>query len=668
MFHRWVQGWKDVFRGSIGADILAGVTVAAVALPLNVALAVASGVPASAGIVAGALGGFLAACFGGSSLQVSGPAAALSTLVLAISVRYGTVGVAAAACMVGLIVLVSGLVRLGRFAHLVPHGVLAGFTTGVGLKLLDGQIPELLGFDLRVSDLASMMHRPEWLKSVSWLAVVCGLFVAFFIIVTRPMKRFPGAIVAIGIVTFVSAYLAWDLPRVGAVPDSLPRPSLPLMRDEEWLDLFIMALPLGLLVGVESLLSAKAVDDMRKDTRRLEPNVELVGMGIANFVNGFFGGMPVSGVVVRSSVNAQSGGKTRLAAMVHAIVLGGAVLLASEQLARIPLPALAGLLCVTGVRLLAFGELKHLLAHNRMEAMAFIAAAVGTLSGHLLSGLVAGFAISALGTWLGKMRKGTTETPKITVSRSKSEADRGIRAVLPDERAAARRRAMDELPMHRQWLANIRHEPLISPSAFVHEQASVIGNVVIGDHVNVAPGSSIRADEGSPFFLGSNTNVQDGVVIHALKEKWVKVGDEEWAVYIGRNCSLAHGALVHGPCYLGDDSFVGFNAIVHDSVVGSNCFVGHGAIVAGVEIPDGRFIPPGTIVTSQDAVDALPAAEHGHAHFNEDVVGVNRGLAAAYQSAEKRLRDATLARHNPRIATWEAAWERPTRADLAERF
>jgi SulP family sulfate permease len=670
MLRHWIDGWKDVFRsGAIGQDVLAGITVAAVALPLNVALAVVSGVPPIAGLVAGALGGFIAAAFGGSALQVSGPAAALSTLVLAIAARYGTTGVAAAAVMCGVILVTLGLLKMGRFAKLVPHSVLAGFTTGVGLKLLDGQIPELLGFEMTVGDIASMMHRPAWLHQVSWLAVVCGLFVAFFIITTRPVKRFPGAIVALAIVTFVSVYLSWDLPRVGMIPSTLPTFSIPLMRDEEWLDLLIMTLPLGLLVGVESLLSGKAVDDMRRDVRPLEPNVELVGMGIANFVVGFFGGMTVSGVVVRSSVNAQSGGKTRLSAMVHGVVLAGAVLLAAQHLARIPLPALAGLLCVTGVRLLAFSELKHLLAHDRIQAVAFFAAAAGTMTGHLLTGLIAGFAISFFGSWLRKSQKGAAEAPKITVARSKQDADRGIRAVLPNERAAARRKAMDDLPKHQQWLANIRQEPLIPPTTFVHEQAAVIGNVVLGDHVNVAPGASIRADEGSPFFLGDNTNVQDAVVIHALKDKWVKVGDEEWAVYIGRNCSLAHDALIHGPSYLGDETFVGFKAIVHDSVVGSHCFVGHGAIVAGVEIPDGRFVPPGTIVTSQDAVDALPPAQEAHGHFNEDVVDVNRGLAAAYHSADKRLRDArALARSPVKTASWDVAWDRPTRNELAERF
>jgi SulP family sulfate permease len=162
------------------------------------------------------------------------------------------------------------------------------------------------------------------------------------------------------------------------------------------------------------------------------------------------------------------------------------------------------------------------------------------------------------------------------------------------------------------------------------------------------------------------------VVIHALQQKWVRVGDEDWAVYVGRNVSMAHGALVHGPCYVGDDTFIGFNAVVHDSVVGSRCFIGIGAIVVGVEIPDGRFVPHGSIVASQDAVDALPPAAHAQHEFNEDVVHVNRGLAVAYQTADDRLRRALFdVRHHSaheRVPAHEAHWERPTQAELRNRF
>jgi SulP family sulfate permease len=155
--------------------------------------------------------------------------------------------------------------------------------------------------------------------------------------------------------------------------------------------------------------------------------------------------------------------------------------------------------------------------------------------------------------------------------------------------------------------------------------------VVLGEHAHIAAESSVRADEGSPFYIGSNSNIQDGVVIHALKEKWVNVAGEDWAVFIGEEVSVAHQALIHGPCYIGDHSFVGFQAVVHDSVVGSHCYIGIGAVVVGVEIAAGRYVPHGTVVDSQAKADQLPPVTDAHRHFNEDVVDVNKGLVSAYR-------------------------------------
>ena len=151
------------------------------------------------------------------------------------------------------------------------------------------------------------------------------------------------------------------------------------------------------------------------------------------------------------------------------------------------------------------------------------------------------------------------------------------------------------------------------------------------------------------------------MVIHALKQWHVQVDGEKWAVFIGRNVSVAHDALVHGPCYVGDDSFIGFKAVVHDSVVSRGCFVGIAAVVVGVELAEGRFVPHGAIIDTQDKADALGAATDAHRHFNEDVVDVNRGLAAAY----RRLLDAghpapRLSSFAGEPSTWDEQWARPS--------
>jgi SulP family sulfate permease len=626
MLAAFTSSWADVVRKrSAFADILAGTTVAAVALPLNLALAVASGLPPIAGLVAGAIGGGLAAIFGGAPLQVSGPAAALQVMVLGIATQFGAVGGAAATRRVAGVQMLLGLSTAGRFGKLVPESVLAGFTTGVGLKLLEGQVPELLGFDYKVGEIVGMMHRPLWLHHVSWLSVVCGLAVALLIVATSKYKRFPAALVGVSVVTGLAVYLNWDIERVGEVPSTFPSPTLPLVDDDKWFDLGAQTLPLALLASVESLLSASVADRMVPEMPRHQPNLELVGQGIANLGSALFGGMPVTGVVVRTSVNVQSGGKTKLAALVHAGVLGACVLFLSQQIAKVPLAGLAGLLCVIGVRLIEGRELVHLIKTQKVEALAFVVTTAGTVSGHLMLGLVVGLALHA-GNRLVHRRE---ETEKAQIARQREQ---GIRATLLRERATARHGAHHEpAPNAKKWLSNVRGRLLAARSAFVHEQAAVIGRVVLGEHVHVAAGSSVRADEGTPFFIGDNSNVQDGVVIHALKDKRVLVGGEEWAVYIGRNVSIAHDALVHGPCYIGDDTFVGFKAVVHDSIVGSHCFVGIGAVVVGVEVPDGKFVPHGRIVDTADAVAALPDVSEAQREFNEDVVDVNRGLAAAYR-------------------------------------
>jgi len=627
----FIASWGDVFRSrALGFDIIAGITVAAVALPLNLALAVASGMPPIAGLVAGAVGGALAAIFGGANLQATGPAAALSAMVFLLAQRFGAVGVAAATLFIGLVQLMMGFGLAGRAARYVPEAVLAGFTTGVGLKLLDGQLPEMLGFDYKVADLARMMHRPAWLHEVSWHAVVCGLFVAFVVSGMRQFKRFPAAIVSIAVVTFIASYVGWDLETVGELPASFPRPSLPVVPDDQWLDLILATIPLALLAAVESLLSASVVDRMAAQSgvkvRAHNPNLELVGQGIANLGVGLMSGMPVTGVVVRSGVNLQSGARTRLASLLHAILLAVAVLYLGQVISKVPLAALAGLLCVIGFRLIEVTELVKLVKHERILALAFLVTAAGTVSGHLMLGLVAGLILGGVHHFLH--RDEASEERQVAADRA-----RGVRAVLGREEAHARRPHVEIAgPQAHAWVSHVRGGQAYKPrTAFVHDMATVIGRVVMGEHVHIAAGSSVRADEGTPFFIGANTNLQDGVVVHALKERKVVVAGEEWAVYIGKNVSIAHNALVHGPCYVGDDTFIGFKAVVHDSIVGAHCFIGHGALVVGVEIPDGKLVPHGRIVDSADAVDALPAASAAHHEFNEDVVDVNRGLAAAYR-------------------------------------
>jgi len=168
--------------------------------------------------------------------------------------------------------------------------------------------------------------------------------------------------------------------------------------------------------------------------------------------------------------------------------------------------------------------------------------------------------------------------------------------------------------------------PTVAATAYVDESATVIGNVRIGEEVYVAPYVSLRADEANPIIIGDKCNVQDGVVFHGLMGS---------SIELGRKISIAHGAVIHGPMKIGDESFVGFNSVVHASTLGKKCFVGHAATVIGVKLADGKFVPNGALVDTQEKADALGPIPESLKHFNEEVVEVNREFAKSYRVRKK---------------------------------
>lgn len=616
-YQYWLSEWKHLIQEPRwGANLLSGLTVAAVALPLNVALAIAAGLPASAGLVAGAVGGGLAALLGGSRFQVTGPAAALNTMVFAIVYQHGIAAAAAVALIVGLIQIVLSSASAGSLMRFVPESVLLGFTSAVGIKLLDSQMPKLFGIEWTFHEMLTTLSNPVWLHEVTWSAVVCGLLVSFLVIACKVFPRVPAALLGIALTTYLAYFLDWSIIRVGEIPPINFQFTIPHFSMNVWFDLIQLALPLALLAAAESILSAQAIDRMSGD--RHHSNLEIFGQGIGNIFTGLVGGMPVSGVIVRSSVNLQSGAKNRLGALFHALILLSSVIYLGSMISIIPLASLAGLLCVIGFRLIEFSEFIHLIRHNRVQALGFSAALLGTVTNNIVLGLATGLII----VWLGTREK----APKADAQRPAKHTEDDSNKESEDHHKVFQLSDRDE-----RWIQHLKENASVPQSAFVHPNSSVIGRVVLGRNVHIAAEASVRADEGTPFYIGDNSNVQDGVVIHALKKKWIRIRDEKWAVYIGSGVSLAHHALVHGPCYIGDNTFVGFKAVVHDSIVGKGCYIGMGAIVVGVEVPDDRYVPHGAVIDSKEKVQSLGKANHQHRHFNDDVVEVNRGLAEAYK-------------------------------------
>ncbi len=183
------------------------------------------------------------------------------------------------------------------------------------------------------------------------------------------------------------------------------------------------------------------------------------------------------------------------------------------------------------------------------------------------------------------------------------------------------------------WSRNLA-KPQIHKTAFVHPCCNIIGDVRLGANVIVAPGTSIRADEGTPFYIGENTNLQDGVVIHGL-EKGRVVGEDqnEYSVWIGNNASITHMALIHGPAYVGDNCFIGFRSTVFNAKVGAGCIVMMHVLIQDVEIPPGRYVPSGAIITNQQQANRLPDVQTNDQQFTQHVVGINQALRTGYLNA-----------------------------------
>lgn len=177
------------------------------------------------------------------------------------------------------------------------------------------------------------------------------------------------------------------------------------------------------------------------------------------------------------------------------------------------------------------------------------------------------------------------------------------------------------------------YTPEVSDRSFISPTATLIGKVEIGKHVLVSPGASLRADEGGAIYVSDNANVQDNVIMHGLKDKTVQVNGNAYSIYIGVGSSCAHASIIHGPAAVGNNTFVGFTAVVHSSTVGDNCFIGHGAKVIGVAIPDGKFVPHGAIITSAADVAKLSEVPADLKDFNHEVVEVNCDLAKSYLEA-----------------------------------
>lgn len=792
-----------MFRpGTVVADALAGISVALVAMPLSLAIARASGVGPVVGLITAIVGGIVVALFGGCRLQISGPAAAMTFLVSEIVAKYGVSGLVASTLIAAILQLLAGALRLGRLMQLIPRPVIAGFLSGIGLTILCTQLPVILGYEVSHTEeggaLALLWETVRQVHRAEPMSIVVGLAAAGAMLgLPRGSRRLPTPLIAVVVATVLPIVFGWTrVALLGELPTQIPWPSLRPVPWGLWNELVIAALAIFLLASLESLLSASVVDSLAKGIRT-DHDQELIGQGLGNLASALFGGLPVTGVIARSATNIQAGARTRLAAILHALILLAMMFALAPFVARIPLAALAGVLMAVALRMIEFRMLRALWRGSRAEAAVFLTTA-GTI---LMTDLIVGVPVGMLAAFLyvvyqmSQLNVRSVPLSEVTPGAPDDDAGhcqavrlirvegplffasgfhlrnamsrvngdrcvvldldqvhfldvtgaemleeavgllrrRGAEVLLarPTDSVTTRLRGLDhvQFPALRDCptyaflrdamlhaaaeirpenlcqacqaegrcaalehalegigaldrtpvpkvravisrsqgttvaaedparerrgrvspLGTLRSEstglgaatswncrmalPTIAASGFVDPRATVIGDVSVGEHVSIGPDTSVRADEGTPFYIGSDTNIQDGVTLHGLPGKLILVEGRAYSVYIGRGVCLTHHALIHGPCYIGDRCFIGFKAMVHDAVIGEGCVIGLGAVVIGVSLPPGRYVGHNVVVENQDQADALPAVGVDSERLHDEIGETDPEFATALRES-----------------------------------
>jgi SulP family sulfate permease len=381
------------------ADLLAGTTVAIVALPLALAFGITSGLGARAGLITAIVAGLVAGVFGGSHVQVSGPTGAMTVVLVPIVHQYGTGAVFTVGAMAGAIVLVGGLLRVGRFIAFIPWPVVEGFTVGIAAIIFLQQVPGALGVPKpRGENTAAVAIRSlghaTGATTPSTLGLV-ALVVAVMLIGPRIRKGLPVSLLAVLAATVVAEVADLRVPTIGALPSSLPTPSLPSLDPGRVSSLTSAALAVAALAALESLLSAKVADGIA-DAPRHDPDRELVGQGLANIASSLFGGMPATGAIARTAVNVRAGARTRVAAAVHSLLLVAVVFLGSSLIGRIPLAALAGVLMVTASQMVEPGNVRSVLRATRSDGVVLCVTAAATIAFDLIVAVEIGLAVAVV--------------------------------------------------------------------------------------------------------------------------------------------------------------------------------------------------------------------------------------------------------------------------------
>jgi len=396
------------------SDVLAGLTTGAVALPLALAFGVASGADAPAGLVTAIIAGLIIGGLGGAAYQISGPTGAMSAILIAISARYGLEAVWVATLLAGLMLILLGIFRLGRYISFIPSPVIAGFTSGIALIIAIGQLDNVLGIRTPAAEnaLEKLLHyfthplMPDWRT-----LVIAGIVIVVMILLPRVSKAVPASLIGIIVATIVSVVLGWNVPIIGDIPRTILLENRLTWDKIPWdhlNDLLAPAVSIAALGAIESLLCGAVGSTM--SGKPFDSNQELVAQGIGNLLIPFFGGVPATAAIARTSVAIKSGAVTRLTSIVHALLLLLSALVLGPIIRYVPLAALGGVLLVTAWRMNEW-ETIHFFVNARLRhaLIGFFITMVATAALDLAQAILIGVAISAV-IYLRQSATSTTVT------------------------------------------------------------------------------------------------------------------------------------------------------------------------------------------------------------------------------------------------------------------
>ena len=351
-------------------DIIAGLTVAIVALPLAMAMAVASGASPDKGLVTAVVAGFFISFLGGTRVQIGGPTGAFVVVIFDVIARYGFDGLIVASVMAGILLIVAGYARLGKLIKYIPYPVITGFTTGIAVIIASSQVKDFLGLtftDVPAEFIEKWMAYFKHLDETSIYALGLGLLGFAIIAISKKVSaKIPAYLVSIVAVSLIAFLFNLPVDTIGSrfpqMPNGLPMPTLPSLTLDEIRNLIPSAFTIAFLAGIEALLSAVVADSMTGYKHSL--NQELIGQGVANIASGFFGGLPATGAIARTATNIKSGGKTPISGIFHALFLLVFLYTIMDILAYIPMAGLAAVLFMVAW---GMSDIKHFVQISKIS-------------------------------------------------------------------------------------------------------------------------------------------------------------------------------------------------------------------------------------------------------------------------------------------------------------